>query len=152
MRNRWLVAGLVASVVANLVLVGFVVGRMSSGFAPGAGFDPTVGLPRLLRFMEDDRRRDVMRGARSARRELMPTLREIRNTQQRIHGSVIADPFEVQALHQALTEFRGKLETSQAKSHEIFAEVVARLTPAERRLLVQAMNRPPRRRDGPPPR
>ena len=149
MRSKWLIGALAASLVVNLVLIGFVAGRMSSGFAPGAGIDPTLGLPRLLRFMEEERRREVLADAISYRRELRPTLRQMRAVQRRIHASVTADPFEEDALRNAFNDFRGNLEASQAKSHEAFVTVVSRLTPEERRLLAEAMRRPHRRPEAP---
>ena len=56
MRGKWLIGALTVSVVVNLLLAGFVVGRMSGdvGFRGGIGAAPKM--PQL-RFLEDERRR-----------------------------------------------------------------------------------------------
>jgi uncharacterized membrane protein len=147
MRNKWLILTLAASLVVNLVLVGFVVGRLSSGFTSPPGFFQTAGLPQLLKFMNEGRRHEVLPDMNSNLRDLRPTLHSLRRAQKHIFRSITADPFEAASLQAALADFRGKLDASQVKSHQTFIKVVARLTPDERRLLSQAM----RSRRGPRP-
>ena len=146
MRNRWLIGGLVVSVVVNLALAGFVAGRMTRDFAPGPGFDPMVGVTRLVRFLEEERRREVLGDLRRQRHEVRASLRGVKGAQGQIVEAVRADPFDEDALRRALGEFRGRLEASQAGSHEMFVTMVARLTPEERRLLAQALRGPRWRR------
>ena len=135
---------------------------MSGGFKPPPSFDQTAGLPRLLRFMTEDRRREVLIDTPSQRRELRPTARALRKAQKKIYGSITADPFEAGSLRKALAEFRSTLDETQVKSHKAFEKAIARLTPEERRLLGQAMrsqrkhrpnspHRPNRPRRPPPP-
>ena len=144
MGSKWLIGVLVVSIVVNLLLAGFIVGRMSgdSGFRGGLG--PAPSLPQL-RFLEPDRQREVTQGLQS-RRELRPILRELHRSQKQIRAAFVAEPFEKEALTEALAEFRGRLEESQALSHKKLVAVAARLTPDERRRLTKAMDR----RRGPP--
>ena len=146
MRNKWLIAALVVSVVVNLALAGFVAGRLTRGIAPAPGFDPMVGVTRLVRFLEEDRRREVMADLRDRRREFRASLRGVRGAQGQIVEAVRADPFDEEDLRRALAEFRGRLEASQAGSHEMFATMVVRLTPEERRFLAEALRGPRWRR------
>lgn len=150
MRNKWLVLTLAGSLVINLVFVGFVVGRMSGGSMPPPSFDQTASLPRLLRFMTEDRRREVMIDAPSHRRELRPTVRALRKAQKRIYGSIDTDPFEADSLRKALADFRGNLDESQVKIHQAFEKVIARLTPQERRALGQVMRNQRKQRPSSP--
>ena len=153
MRNRWLIAGLVLSIVVNLALAGFVVGRMTRDFAPFPAFDTMVGVVRMVRFLEEDRRREVVGDLWERRRELRPSLRAIRGAQRDIAAALTAEPFDEAALRGALEAFRERLERSQAGSHEILATVAARLTPEEREYLARALSRPGRHRgSGPSPR
>ena len=144
MGNRWLVGALIVSIVVNLLLAGFVVGRMSGDFGFRDGIGAAPKLPPIG-FLERDRRREVMRGL-DARREIRPILRELRRSQRDMRSALVQEPFDEAALSRALAEFRGRLEESQALSHKKLVQVAARLTPDERRRLARTMDR----RDGPP--
>ena len=164
MRNKWLIGGLVLSLVVNLALAGFVAGRLTRDFAPLPGLDPMVGVGRLVRFLDDDRRREVAADFRSKRREFRKTARAIRAAQREVSAAVAREPFDEAALRAALADFRERLEGAHADSHEMFVTMAARLTPEERRHLARAVARPGHHRgghrdghrdshlDGPPPR
>lgn len=151
MRNRWLIAALVVSLVVNLALAGFIVGRMTRDFSPMPGLDPLVGVVRLVRFLDDDRRREVVGDLWDRRRELRPSLRAIRGSQRDVVAALTAEPFDEAALRGALEAFRDGLERSQAGSHEILATVAGRLTPEERAYLARVLFRPGRHRGAGPP-
>ena len=127
MRNKWLIGALAVSLVVNLLLAGFLVGRMSGDFGFRGGFGAAPKMPQL-RFLEDDRRREVTRDL-DTRNALRPILRELRRSQGDIRAALVAEPFEQEALSAALTEFRRRLEESQALSHRKLVAVAARLTP-----------------------
>ena len=144
MGSKWLVGALIVSIVVNLLLAGFILGRKSgdSGFRGGIGPPPIM--PQL-RFLEADRQREVTEGLQT-RRELRPILRKLHRSQRDIRAAFVAEPFDEAALSEALAEFRGRLEESQALSHRKLVTVAARLTPDERRRLTRALDR----RRGPP--
>ena len=144
MRSKWLIGALTVSVVVNLLLAGFVVGRMSGDFGIRGGIGP---VPQL-KFLEEDRRREVFQGLET-RRALKPKLRKLRTAQRDMRAALIAEPFEEEALSETLAEFRRRLDESQALSHQRFVAVVSRLTPDERRKLASTLDRhrkPPDRR------
>ncbi|HTK97262.1 MAG TPA: periplasmic heavy metal sensor, partial [Pseudomonadales bacterium] len=93
--NRWLIGGLVLSVILNLLLVGFMIGRMS-GFGPPPGFgpDPTAGFFRLLGFLPDDRRAAIAPDLRKQMGDLLPVLRKMRGDQHRVFETLTAEPFD----------------------------------------------------------
>jgi uncharacterized membrane protein len=145
MRNRWLVGGLVLSLVVNLLLVGFVAGRMT----PGMGFmhmrpDPTMGLYRLIGFLPEARRDELKAAIGNDVRSIYPELRQVRALHRRIRDAVTADPFVRDDLVKALAELRQQLGSTQVAAHESFVEVVGKLTPEERKQLAETMKRPPR--------
>ena len=144
MHNRWLVGALTVSVVVNLLLAGFVIGRASGDFGFRGGFGAAPKMPQLM-FLEEERRREVMQDLK-ARNGLRPVLRELRRSQRDIRAAFLAEPFDQEALSEALAEFRRHLEASQALSHGKLVAVVARLTPEERRRFANTMDR----RHGPP--
>ena len=144
MGSKWLVGALIASIVVNLLLAGFILGRKSGdfGFREGVGAAPIM--PQL-RFLEADRLREVTEGLQS-RRELRPILRKLHRSQRDIRAAFVAEPFDEEALSEAFADFRGRLEQSQALSHKKLVVVAARLTADERRRLTRGMDR----RRGPP--
>ena len=150
MRSKWLIGALTVSLVLNLLLAGFVVGRMSGDFGFRGGIGAAPKMPQL-RFLEDDRRREVTRGLET-RKALRPILRELRGSQRDIRAAFVAEPFEQEALSAALAEFRRHLEESQALSHGKLVAVAARLTPDERRGLARTLDRRRGQPDKKPPR
>ena len=152
MRNRWLIAALVVSILVNLALGGFVVGRMTRDFAPMPGLHSMIGVARLVRFLEEDRRREVVADLWDRRQAVRQSLRAIRGAQRDIAAALTAEPFDEAALREALAAFRGRLESSQAGSHEMLARVASRLTPEERGRLARSLSRPERHRGAGPPR
>jgi len=148
--SRWLIGGLVLSIVANLLLIGFVVGRLS-GFGPPPPFspDPTTGFFRMLGFLSDDRRAAIMPDVRKEMGDLMPMLRKVRSDQRSVYDALTADPFDPAALDTALAELRTNLTTAEVASHHSFVELAKQLTPTERQELAHAMHRPRMRMGGP---
>ena len=141
--SRWLIGGLVLSVVVNLLLVGFVLGRMS-GFAPPPAFgpDPTVGFFRMLGFLSDERRAVIMPDLRKQMGDVMPTLRKVRGDQRAVFDALTADPFDPAALDAALAGLRANLTAAETASHHSFVELAKQLTPVERKEFARAMHRP----------
>lgn len=150
MGRRWLIVGLIASVVANLALVGFLVGTtMGPPAWRPVPFDVAAGLGRMVRFLPEDRRTEVF-GDIDPRREVRTALRTMRRAQHGIEAAMSAEPFDPDALAAALDEFREQFATSQQGSHAAFVTVMQRLTPDERRQLVDSMRhmRDPRHHRG----
>jgi uncharacterized membrane protein len=141
--NRWLIGGLVLSIVVNLLLVGFILGRLS-GFGPPPAFgpDPTVGFFRMLGFLSDERRAAIMPDLRKQMGEVMPTLRKVRGDQRAVFDALTANPFDPAALDAALTGLRANLAAAEVASHRSFVELAKQLTPAERKEFARAMRRP----------
>ena len=143
--SRWLTAALIASLIANLLMIGFFVGRMSGfGAPPAFGPDPTAGFFRMLGFLSDERRATVRPELRKELGELMPALRKVRGDQREVFETLTADPFDADALERALADLRANLTAAQAASHHSFVELAKRLTADEREELARAMRRPHR--------
>ena len=146
MKHKWLIGGLVASVVLNLALIGFLVGMASGPSVWRArGFDPSVGMARLVRFLPPERRDELL--DRATHRQIRASLREMRRAQRAMHEALAAEPFDSAALAASLGQFRDHFATSQARSHAAFVEIAARLTPEERRGFVHTQQRRERRPD-----
>src|SRR5262245_25281900 len=142
--NRWLIGGLAVSLIFNLLLTGFVLGRLS-GFGPPPPFgpDPTAGFVRLLGFLEPDRRSAIAPALHTHMSEVLPMLRKMRGDQHAVIDALTADPFVPDALTNALAALRTNLTAVQVASHRSFVAMATQLTPQERAELASAMRRAP---------
>lgn len=142
MKRKWIIGGLIASLVFNIGLVGFLIGAASRpALFSRTYLDPAIGLPRLLRFLPPERREAVLWSARDRklRRHVGGSLRHMRRAQAALHKALTAEPFDADALARALADFRDHFAKSQSRSHQAFVEVATRLTPAERRQFVDSI-------------
>lgn len=142
--NKWLILTLIVSLGANIALVGFLVGRASSiDLRPGR-LDPTFGFARILPELPQSRHDALRPLVREHIRSVRPSIREIRSAQRRLGTVLLAEPFERSQLESALARFREHLAASQVASHASFVALVEQLTPTERKLLVEVLQRQPR--------
>jgi uncharacterized membrane protein len=141
-----LIVGLVVSLGANIALIGFLAGRASTFDPRPHGVDPTLGIARMLPELPEARRKALRPLVRAHMRSVRPSIREIRHAQQALGTAILADPFDREALESALAAFREHLAQSQVASHAAFVGLVEKLTPDERRLLVDVLQREPRHR------
>ena len=144
MKRKWLVAGLVASLLANIGLVGFLAGAASRpALLPHGYVDPAVGLSQLLRFLPAERREAVLEevNGRELRRGVRGSVRQMRRAQRALHEALAAEPFDAEALARALADFRDHYAASQNRSHRAFVAVAARLSAEERRQFLQSQTK-----------
>jgi uncharacterized membrane protein len=137
MRPRWLIVGLVVSVVLNLFLIGAGAGvialgaRMAhdSGAArPGALFWATQRLPQPARA----NLRAVLRGVRD---QLGQNTAQSRTLRLQAWGSVADPKPDVAAIKQALAQSRQLDIAARTKVEESIVDFAMTLPPAERAAL-----------------
>ena len=144
--RKWIVGGLVLSVTVNLLLAGFVAGRLLEPRMNPPHMDPTLALFPALRELPDARRAELRPLVREEFRKARPEMRRMMKAQRAINAALTAEPFSEAALSAALTDFRTALLASQEGSHAALVRLARELTPAERHLLVTSMrhgHRPP---------
>ena len=145
MRSRnTLLAALIASVVLNLALVGFVAARL--GGDDRAAMRPMFNTFRGVQELPEARRDALRPMLREHFRQMRPNIRNIRAAQQQLDAALTADPFDRARLDAALAAFRHALMASQTTSHDALRDLAEALTAEERVLLHAAMSR--RGRDG----
>lgn len=151
MNSKWLILLLIVSLGTNIALVGFLAGRASSVDLRPGGLDPTLGFARILPELSQARHEALRPLVRAQMSSVRPSIRQIRRAQRDLGTAILADPFDRRAVEAALAAFRTHLADSQTASHAAFVDLVEMLTPAERKLLVEVLQRKPRHRRSPPP-
>lgn len=145
MRGRWLIVALAVSVVLNLALIGFWVGHEHG--APSwaqARVDPSFGLARALRFLPDERREELFgdQSAREIRIALGRSLRGLRAHQRDVNAALTAEPFDADALAEALEAFRTGMGEAHVRNHRLLVDIAANLTAEERGALLRSLRLP----------
>lgn len=135
-----LVVVLFLSVVANLLIVGFTLGRASSGPRPPTEIEQIVALgarafPAPLRELIAER-------SRERRDDLRAQLRDVEQARRATYEAMRADPFDAAALEAAHDAFRAATDALQRTGQEIVVDVLAEV-PAEERRKISVGRRPP---------
>mgnify|MGYP001816582271 CR=1 FL=1 len=138
MKSKWIAILLITSVILNLLLVGFIVGKRAM---PDAGADPTRHYPRWARTLPEPRRDALRPMIRTHMQAIRPSLRELRALHRNLRAAIVADPYDAAALDEALQALRGQNDKVQVVSHNSFIDFVAKLTPAEREQLARDVGR-----------
>jgi uncharacterized membrane protein len=149
-KSKWIAILLITSVVLNLLLIGFIVGKRAM---PEAGPDPTRHYPRWVRTLPEPRRDALRPLIRTHMQAIRPSLRELRVLHRNLRAAIVADPYDAAALDAALSALREQNDKVQVVSHRSFVEFVAKLSPAEREQLARDVTRGgPRKSGGHEPR
>jgi uncharacterized membrane protein len=144
--SKWLILALIVSLGANIALVGFLAGRASTIDLRPGGLDPMLGFTHILHELPQARHEALRPLVREHMRSVRPSIREIRRAQRELGAAMLAEPFRRADLEAALKGFREHLADSQVTSHTSFVMLVEQLTPDERKLLVEVLQRQPRHR------
>lgn len=141
--KRWLISALILSLVANGILIGYLLGNFSRHEFRPPLVNSMAGARHILSELPTARR-DALRPLLNQHlRDLRPNLRELRSAQSDIRAAILADPFDAEVLRAALDHFQQLLGASQAGGNDSYVTFIAALNPAERELLVKGMNRSP---------
>jgi uncharacterized membrane protein len=153
--RRWLIIGLTASVALNLLLVGFLIGRVSGMPRPVAFQANTqASIGWMMRNLPEERREVLRDDAREHFRGVRPELRALREAQKRLFAILSADELDQDALNDVLAELRTRSDAIQAANLALLEHLAGKVTPEERRMLAEGLTRhpePPKRRPHRPP-
>lgn len=138
-RKRWLLIALGLSVVLNLIIGGYVVGRVLHG--PSSFGGPHYGLHKMTRDLSEDGRdlaRDVMR---EHFHPLKSEIRETRQTRRDIEELLSAETVDMVALESALDRLDAQNRVIHKTIRAAIVDLIQRLPPEERRKLHFAKDR-----------
>ena len=135
---------LVLSLGLNLLVLGAVLGHAWRG-----GFDR--GPPPLswgLRTLSPEARAQVMPRLRENLQESRAQRRALRQAGEAVEAAVGREPFDRPGLTEALAELRGATNAYQQQMHERALDVLAELSPEDRRAVAALLLRPGPHRHG----
>ncbi len=140
----WILLGI--SLALNLAVVAAVISYQFFGqHRPGhriTGPGYTQVLPRaFFRQLDQTRREELVSGLRVHRREFRGLRADLREKARGIAVALRAEPFDQAALEQAMSSYEQASGTMVARGGELARELFAKLTPAERRLMADEIER-----------
>jgi len=130
--RKWLVTIVAISVAVNLLLVGFYIGQQLLPVRTNVSIDPTMGLPRMLQGLPDDRRRALLQDVDVSRREIASRHRALQKVQIDIERAMAMEPFDAESLANALENFRRRFDENQEDSHRLLVQLFEQMDPDER--------------------
>lgn len=144
--RRWLVVGLTASVVVNLLLIGFLIGRVS-GMPRAHSFQANTqaSIAWMMRNLPEERREVLRPDAREHFRRIRPELRALREAQRRLFSVLTAEELDLENLDAVIGELRTRSDSIQRGNLELLGELAGKLTLEERRILAEGLMRRPKR-------
>lgn len=150
-RSRWLIVGLVASVLLNVGLIGAFVGRhMSEGIGPPRGGNPLFGVMRFTKTLPETRQEELADALRQYRQAARPNLRMLRNRQEAFRTAMLTQPMDSQAVRASLDALQQALAEQHRAGHEALVRVLEQLSVEERQALDEQLRRRRPPRPGPP--
>ena len=139
--RKWLVTIVAISVALNLLLVGFYIGQQLLPVRTNVSIDPTMGLPRMLQGLPDDRRRALLQDVDVSRREIASRHRALQKVQIDIERAMAMEPFDAESLANALENFRRRFDENQEDSHRLLVQLFEQMDPEERSAVRIALSR-----------
>lgn len=139
MNRKWLILVAGISLVLNLVLIGFLVGRTVGDMRPRISVDPTVGVARLIHSLGPERTKELMSQFDNERRGLVRELRQLRTLRKHIPEAMAAEPFDDRGLHSLLHEQRVKYIQTLELNDAILVSVFSRMSPEERQEVAKSI-------------
>lgn len=140
--SRWWTALLGASLMLNLLIGGMAIGRFAGGrnMERLAGVSYVQLVPR--RFLQDlprERRHELMEVLRQNRPELR-SLREASEANSIKLADVLEkEPFALEDVSRTVRDFATGTESLAARGGDVVVQIVAKLTPSERKALALAI-------------
>ena len=146
-RWSWVWLALLVSLALNLTVMAAVVshnvwGERGARHHRISGPGYTQVLPRAFFRRLDDARRDELVGElRQHRREFRGLRQDLREKARAIAAALKAEPFDQAALERAMAEFEQASGGMITRGGEIARGLFARLTPEERKLMAEEIER-----------
>jgi uncharacterized membrane protein len=138
MSSRWIKVTLVISLTVNLLFIGAILGRISSGVPLTRPFPPDLGW--VLRNVEPDTRQSLRAQLREQAMTSRPMRRQLRESQQTVNRLLLDDPLDQQALADSMAELRKYSTESQEEMHRSLITIMSQLDLDQRKQVMRRLN------------
>jgi Spy/CpxP family protein refolding chaperone len=144
-RWSWLWVVLIASLAINLAIVAAIVAHNAAGphrhrSITGPGF--TQILPRaFFRELDSDRRKQLVGELREHRKGFRKLRKQLRTKARDVAAALRAQPYEEEAVAKALQAYEAEAQSMVVRGREIAGNFFKRLTPEERKLIANEIER-----------
>ena len=120
--------GLVLSLALNFFLVGWVGAR----FVHNDDGDRHWSITRLVRDLPEDQRDEVLAVFEAHRDQIRGVMDSMHDTRREVADLLVAEPYDAQAVTEALAKLREESAAMQESMHAALLEVAAKLPPEAR--------------------
>lgn len=129
--RSWLLAG---SLVLNFLLIGGMIGLAAQNHGKTGQRGPAAigALGPLSRALPEEQRKELRSAFRSNRGTLREGRQRVDASTQRVLDIISAEEFDRDALLAVAAERAGVLQEISRRSHEIYADVMSKMSHAER--------------------
>ena len=142
LKSKWWTALLVVSLMANLLIAGAIGGRFAGGhgMSDGKGSNFVQLIPRKFLYdLDGPRRRELMEMLRNNRDEFKQ-MRVSANAAALELATALENPnYDSAAVQSVIEKFSTGRESLAAKGSAVVIEIIAKLTPEERKNLAAAI-------------
>lgn len=144
-RWSWLWIVLIASLAVNLAVAAAIIAHNAVGphrhrSITGPGF--TQILPRaFFRDLDRDRREELVGELREHRKGFRALRKSLREKARDVASALRAEPYDEAAVAKALEVYEAEAETMIGRGREIAGNFFKRLTPEERKLIADQIER-----------
>lgn len=144
-RWSWLWVVLIVSLAINLAIVAAIVSHQAVGphrhrSITGPGF--TQILPRaFFRELDRDRRKELVGELREHRRGFRELRKQLRKKARDVAAALRAQPYDAEAVTKALQAYEAEAQTMVVRGRSIAGNFFTRLTPEERKLIANEIER-----------
>jgi uncharacterized membrane protein len=134
--NRYLIAGLVVSVAVNLVMGGFIIGRLNHpGQMVRAGMMGAMVKIAQKLPAED---RDLLKSAlKTAKPDLEQAMENRRQAQQSIKTALMTEPFDNKQFQAGLDQLSSSTDQGRDRLHDMILDLAPRFSPEGRKIIAQ---------------
>lgn len=160
--NKRLPIWLIASLMANALLVGLLIGgglgQKRAGPPLGGGGGEQALIRGIDQSVPEDQRKAVRQAFQRAFADTRQERVRLRDAQRELARSLSAEPYDTEAVRKGFEEMRNAEAAMKATMHDVLADQFAGLSAEQRRAVIEDFNRRPRGRRGrdgdrpPPPR
>ena len=144
----WLIASLMANALLVGLLIGGGLGQKRAGPPIGGGGSEQALMRGIDQAVPSDQRRAVRQAFRRAFADTRQERVKLRDARQKLGRLLAADPYDADAVRSGFAAMRDADAAMKARMHDVLAEQFGALSAEQRRAIIQDFNQRARGRIG----